>query len=147
MSTYCDYAANDFAEIGSSVACHPFPQLFVWIVIRSSAGYLRLMTLTNLLPTTVRYRSLRSCIWLMAVSATLGACVTASQQLREPQILSGSDTAVAIVSAPDMRPKPLAQAHCAQYQKRAVLRDVDRIGESVATRWGNRAYVVHFDCM
>ncbi len=89
----------------------------------------------------------RSYIWPILISATLGACVTASQQLREPQILSGSDTGVAIVSAPDMRPKPLAQAHCAQYQKQAVLRDVDRIGESVATRWGNRAYVVHFDCM
>jgi len=105
------------------------------------------MTLTDLLPTTVRNRSVRRCIWLTVVSAALGACVIASQQLQEPQILSGSDTAVAIVTGPDMRPKPLAQAYCAQYQKQAVIRDVERIGESVATRWGKRPYVVHFDCM
>ena len=46
-----------------------------------------------------------------------------------------------------MRPKPLAQAHCAQYQKQAVMRDLDRVGESVATQWGKRAYVIQFDCM
>jgi len=106
-----------------------------------------MMTLTDLLPTTVRNRSVRRCIWLTVVSAALGACVTASQQLQEPHILSGSDTAVSIVTAPDMRPKPLAQAHCAQYQKQAVIRDLDRVGESVATQWGKRAYVIQFDCM
>ncbi len=105
------------------------------------------MILTDLFSTTVRHRSVRRCIWLIVISAGLGACVTVNQQLRKPQILNGSDTAVAIVTAPDMRPKPLAQAHCARYQKQAVIRDVERIGESVATRWGKRAYVVHFDCM
>ncbi len=104
------------------------------------------MTLSDLLPTAVRSRSVRRCIWLTVVSAALGACVTANQQLGEPQILSGSDTAVAIVTGPDMRPKPLAQAHCAQYQKQAVIRNLDRVGDSVATRWGKRAYVIHFDC-
>ncbi len=106
-----------------------------------------MITLIDLLPTTVRNRSVRRCIWLTVVSAALGACVTASQKLQEPHILGGSDTAVSIVTAPDMRPKPLAQAHCAQYQKQAVIRDLDRVGESVATQWGKRAYVVHFDCM
>ena len=46
-----------------------------------------------------------------------------------------------------MRPKPLAQAHCALYQKRAMIRDLDRVGDSVATQWGERAYVIHFDCI
>jgi hypothetical protein len=106
-----------------------------------------MMTLTDLLPTTIQNRSVRRCIWLTVLSAALGACVTTSQQLQEPQILSGSDTAVAILTGPDMRPKPLAQAHCAQYQRQAVIRDLDRVGESVATQWGKRAYVIQFDCM
>ena len=106
-----------------------------------------MMTPTGPLPTTARNRSVRRCIWLAVLSAALGACVTASQQLREPQILSGSDTAVAIVTGPDMRPKPVAQAHCARYQKQAIIRDLDRVGDSVATQWGERAYVIHFDCI
>ncbi len=106
-----------------------------------------MLTPTDPLPTTARNRSVRRCIWLTVVSAALGACVTADQQLQEPQILSGSDAAVAIVTGPDMRPKPLAQAHCAQYQKQAVIRDLDRVGNSVASQWGKRAYVIHFDCI
>ena len=105
------------------------------------------MTLAVQLNTSAGSRVTRRCIWLTSLLASLGACVTASPRLQEPQILSRSETAVAIVTSPDMRPKPLARAHCAQYRKQAVIRDADRIGESVATPWGKRAYVVHFDCM
>ena len=80
--------------------------------------------------------------------ALLTGCVsTVPAQQVQPRLLNGSEAGGAIVSGPDMRPKRVAIAHCAQYKKHAVLRDVQRVGESVVTKWDKRAYIVYFDCM
>ncbi len=82
---------------------------------------------------------------LLGISATYVSAAAPAQIL--PKLLRGTSLGGAIVTGPDMRPKPVAIAHCAQYKKHAVLRNLERVGESVATPWGSRAYIYHFDCM
>ncbi len=82
---------------------------------------------------------------LLGISAAYVSTAPAAQI--QPKLLRGSSTGGAILTGPDMRPKRVAIAHCAQYKKHAVLRNLERVGESVATPWGSRAYIYHFDCM
>ncbi len=91
----------------------------------------------------------RNLLWLTIVAVVLGACVrvTTTESVQQPKLLTGSEAGGAIVTAPNMRPKRLAIVHCAQYKRHAVLRDVQRVGDSVAGSWESRAYVVYFDCM
>lgn len=85
---------------------------------------------------------------LAAMAAmTLGACVTTTTTAQQTRLLNGAADGGAILTGADMRPKRVAIAHCAQYNKHAVLRDVQRVGDSVAGSWESRAYVVYFDCM
>ncbi len=55
-----------------------------------------------------------------AIAAGLTACANQSQT---PEIVSGSDSQVSILADLHASPRPFAEAYCAQYQKRAVLRD------------------------
>ena len=88
------------------------------------------------------------CLVVLILLGISAAYVSAAPPAQiQPKLLRGSSTGGAIVTGPDMRPKRVAIAHCAQYKKHAVLRNLERVGESIATPWGSRAYIYYFDCM
>ncbi len=89
----------------------------------------------------------RSLVALILLGISVPFVSALPQTQLQPKLLSGSSTGGAILAGPDMRPKRLAIAHCAQYKKHAVSRDLKRVGESVASPWGSRAYIYYFDCM
>ncbi len=81
-----------------------------------------------------------------AIAAGLSAC---TDRPEAPEIVSGSDSQVSIRADLHARPRPLAQAYCAQYQKRAVLRDTDSARGNLVRGWatGTKVFVYTFDCM
>ncbi len=81
-----------------------------------------------------------------AIAAGLTAC---TDPPKAPEIASGSDSQVSIVTDLHASPRPLAQAYCAQYQKQAVLRDTESAAGNLVRGWatGTKVFLYTFDCM
>ncbi len=86
---------------------------------------------------------------MIFLAVILGACVTVitGKQLQGPELIARTPTGGSIVGNGNMRPKPIAVAHCAQFGKQAYFKDVDRVGESIRGDWEDRTYIYHFDCL
>ncbi len=81
-----------------------------------------------------------------AIAAGLAACTTRPEA---PEIVSSSDSQVSILADLHVSPRPLAEAYCAQYQKRAVLRDTGSAPGNLLRGWatGTKVFLYTFDCM
>lgn len=67
----------------------------------------------------------------------------------EPKILSGSQVDISILSDLRVNPRPIASAHCAKFQRRAVLSDTAPAADNLIRGWatGTKVFVYTFDCM
>ena len=93
-------------------------------------------------------RTLRSCLMAVTVAAAATACAKTAAQETKVEILSGSSREVTILAGARASPAAAARAHCAQYQKQAILRDTEIAGsqmESMTT--GSRSYIYSYDCL
>ena len=81
-----------------------------------------------------------------AIAAGLTACANRPEA---PEIVSGSDSQVSILADLHASPRPLAEAYCAQYQKRAVLRNTESAPGNLIRGWamGTKVFLYTFDCM
>ena len=80
------------------------------------------------------------------MAAFAGSCVN-TQQAGGPQLIAGDSTGGAIATNAHMRPRPLAVNHCAKYGKQYYLKDLNRVGDSIAGDFEDRTYILHFDCL
>ena len=89
---------------------------------------------------------LAAVIVLGAIAAGLTACAIPPDP---PKIVSKSDSQVSILADLHTNPRPLAEAYCAQYQKRAVLRNNDPAPGNLLRGWatGTKVFLYAFDCM
>ncbi len=84
----------------------------------------------------------------VTVAAAATACAKTEAQEAKVEILSASSREVTILAGARANPAAAARAHCAQYQKQAILRDTKLAGtqlESMAT--GSRPYTYSYDCL
>ncbi len=81
-----------------------------------------------------------------AIAVGLTACAGRPEA---PEIVSGSDSQVSILADLHASPRPFAEAYCAQYQKRAVLRDTESASGNLVRGWatGTKVFLYTFDCM
>ncbi len=86
---------------------------------------------------------------LMAAGAIAAGLTACANQPDAPEIVSGSDGQVSILADLHASPRPLAEAYCAQYQKRAVLRDTESAQGNLIRGWamGTKVFLYTFDCM
>ena len=81
-----------------------------------------------------------------AIAAGLTACANRPEA---PEIVSSSDSQVSILADLHASPRPLAEAYCAQYLKRAVMRDTQSAPGNLIRGWatGTKVFRYTFDCM
>ncbi len=81
-----------------------------------------------------------------AMAAALTAC---ANQPDAPEVVSGSDRQVSILADLHTSPRPLAEAYCAQYGRRTVLRDTESAPGNLIRGWatGTKVFLYTFDCM
>ncbi len=86
---------------------------------------------------------------LMAAGAIAAGLTACADRPEPPEIVSGSDSQVTILADLHVSPRPLAKAYCAQYQKRAVLRDSESVSGNLIRGWatGTKVFLYTFDCM
>lgn len=90
---------------------------------------------------------LRGVVSAAVVAATATACAKTAAEESKVEIIRGSETEVSILAGVRGSPTPLAKAHCGQFQKQAVLRDVEPSGSQLeAWSTGSRGYIYDFDC-
>jgi hypothetical protein len=77
----------------------------------------------------------------------LAAC--GASQAPPPQVLSGDESQVTIAAGLDNSPRPLAEAHCEVYGRRAVVRDAVPVSDNVVRGWatGQKGFIYTFDCI
>lgn len=97
-------------------------------------------------------RSLGSAGVLSAVviaGLALAACQTPTQTNQQARVLSGNADTVSVVAGIEANPRPLAEAHCAQYGKQASIRDTAPADPNFTKGWlvGTRAFVHRFACL
>ncbi len=81
-----------------------------------------------------------------AIAAGLTACADRTEAM---EIVSGSNSQVSILADLHASPRPLAKVYCAQYQKRAVLRDSESASGNLIRGWatGTKVFLYTFDCI
>ena len=86
---------------------------------------------------------------LMAAGAMAAGLTACADRPEAPEIVSGSDSQVSILADLHASPRPFAEAYCAQYQKRAVLRDTESASGNLVRGWatGTKVFLYTFDCM
>ena len=94
-----------------------------------------------------------SSIWIKALGAVIAGTAVAGLtaclgQTKDPELISGSEAQVVIVTDLDTSPKPLANSHCAQYGKRPMLHDTVPATGNFLRGWatGTKVFIYTFDC-
>ena len=93
--------------------------------------------------------STRSSARLLAavvIATGLAACAGSPD---EPKILSDSPTHISIVADLRVNPSPIARAHCAKFQRQAIIKDTEPAPDNFVKGWatGTKVFVYTFDCM
>lgn len=85
----------------------------------------------------------------LAALVLLTACETPSQGNQKARVLNGNENQVSILAGLEANPRPLADAHCARFGKRALFRDTVPADPNFTKGWvtGVRAFVETFDCL
>ncbi len=96
---------------------------------------------------------LSSSVWTKALGPAIAATALAGLTAclgtaKAPELITGSEKRVVIVADLYSSPKPLAESHCAQYDKRPVLRDTVPAAGNLLRGWaiGTKVFIYTFDC-
>jgi hypothetical protein len=84
----------------------------------------------------------------LLVAAVIAAGFPACAKEEKPKFVRGTPYEVSVEAGLDTSPRSIASAHCARFEKKAVLRDVVPDEDNAVMGWttGSATFIYYFDC-